>query len=561
MKQLAALLALLLLACSHAPDDPPVRRLAVPLEAGPDAPTDAQPDATPDGDAGTDCSNADQSESNFVFVMYDDLDVPTLAQGLTSTRIDPVTGERVLDGFRQIVADGITFSNSYVLDSVCSPSRATFMSGKPSHAHGVDGCDNNSIDGWLDYDDAHWTVAEMLREADVYTAVIGKLINGYNQTVWLPGWDYLAATKYSTQSRTGPGDWWLFTTEDEGQNWVQQTPNEHQARHFGELAVGLVQSMPDRFFMWVNYFEPHVKYPDNTVGSSRESARKNRVLPFPESSDNCTFRALQDGGTCNDFTPASGFDLPSIGTCAHEEDVSDKPPWMSEGITGTEGPYPQFSGVFPGIGQMRRQHADRLASLLEPDRQVQAMIAALKNECRYENTIICIGSDNGHQEGAHGLTRKRYVYEGSIRVPLFCKPVGDRLVSQWDGVVTNADWSRTLVDLFGADDHDEGLTGQSLAAILAPKRQILIEHKQRTGGGLHSIPDYRALAAPDRKHTLYERQTEGGLVLDREYYDLTTDPHECEADDSERAALEDWIDDAFTAEGAEALRLERQVLP
>jgi N-acetylglucosamine-6-sulfatase len=104
---------------------------------------------------------------NFVFVMTDDLDEPSMGQ---------------LSGIRNIMSsNGTTFENAYVTYSLCCPSRATFLRGQYPHNHHIVG---NSLpqggagkfrEQGLDKS----TIATWLNGADYRTKYIGKYMNSY----------------------------------------------------------------------------------------------------------------------------------------------------------------------------------------------------------------------------------------------------------------------------------------------------------------------------------------------------------------------------------------------
>ena len=74
---------------------------------------------------------------------------------------------------------GVTFSRAYVVQSLCSPSRASFLTGQYPHNHGV--VYNDAPAGGFPFfrvREAH-TVASWLKGAGYRTALVGKYMNGY----------------------------------------------------------------------------------------------------------------------------------------------------------------------------------------------------------------------------------------------------------------------------------------------------------------------------------------------------------------------------------------------
>ena len=99
-----------------------------------------------------------------------------------------------------MTVQGTTFSNYFVTDSLCCPSRASILRGQYVHDHGV--LDNLPPERWLralaaaQGDDSS-TVATWLHDAGYRTALLGKYLNGYPNTVAPtyvpPGWDEWAS--------------------------------------------------------------------------------------------------------------------------------------------------------------------------------------------------------------------------------------------------------------------------------------------------------------------------------------------------------------------------------
>ena len=118
----------------------------------------------------THSESAPQTRPNIVVIMADDLDVGSLTTLETIGYMPNLTTHVILPGMR--------FTNSFVTNSLCCPSRATFLTGQYAHNTGVRS--NNPPDGISNFDDRS-TVATWLHDAGYRTGYVGKYLNGYGQ--------------------------------------------------------------------------------------------------------------------------------------------------------------------------------------------------------------------------------------------------------------------------------------------------------------------------------------------------------------------------------------------
>jgi arylsulfatase A-like enzyme len=101
---------------------------------------------------------------NIVWIFSDDH--ATQAIGAYGGRLQALNPTPNID---RLAAEGMRFDRSYVENSICSPSRATLLTGKLSHKHGV-----RFIEG-VDFDWRQFLFPEALRQAGYRTALIGKI--------------------------------------------------------------------------------------------------------------------------------------------------------------------------------------------------------------------------------------------------------------------------------------------------------------------------------------------------------------------------------------------------
>lgn len=112
----------------------------------------------------------------------------------------------------------VHFANAFSGNSICTPSRATLLTGQYSHTNGVWG--NNWGSEFNDYN----ALPVWLHDAGYRTAVIGKYLHEHME--FPPGWDEFIMT--------------------------EQTVDEHTA-----LGVDFINQDDGPFFLWLAYRQPH----------------------------------------------------------------------------------------------------------------------------------------------------------------------------------------------------------------------------------------------------------------------------------------------------------------
>ena len=431
-------------------------------------------------------------QPNFVFVMVDDLDETTTPYW------------EALPQTKELVADrGLVFDNAFVVDPVCCPAKATFLTGRYSHNTGV--YDNSPPDGgmraFVDGGAQDDTIATRLQEIGYSTSFFGKYLNGYRGTSVPPGWDeWFALTNFP----------WLgydYGVNHNGE--VTQYGNEREDYQTDVLAGAATAFIADSeanddqpFFAVVSTVAPHTFIP-----------------PAPRHEPN----------------PFADAELP-VTPNVMESDVSDKPTWLREGFPATS------DALVAGTTE---DHRRRMGSLLAVDDLVSELVTTLEANGELDDTVIVFASDNGFNLLSHRLSDKLVPYEESIRVPFVMAGPSIRTGTE-DAIITNLDLAPTLLDLAGAGPSDD-LDGRSLAPLLRgddppwrsdfliefngtyrPDRMLhtyenvvsrIAEH-----GSIQWIPTYRALRT---ERWLYV-QWYAGDVHEYELYDLAADPYQLE---------------------------------
>jgi N-acetylglucosamine-6-sulfatase len=375
---------------------------------------------------------------------------------------------------RSLVHQGVTFTDGYVVNPVCCPSRASILTGNYSHTTKVyTNHPARPFGGFPAFDDDS-TVATWLQEAGYRTGLFGKYLNGYRSRYVPPGWDRWFATY-------GGGAYFDYTATSDG-------VEEHYGSDVADYGTTVLRNealsfirgtepAQPLFMMWATH-GPH------------EPAT-------PQPRDRKAFSSLPR------WRPAS-YD---------EENVTDKPAFIRS--------HPSIDGA--AARDIDRFHIQQIRSLQAVDRAVGAIVGALDDTDRLENTMIVLTSDNGMLWGEHRLDGKGMVYEESISVPFVVRydAAIDR-ARRDDRLVLNIDLAPTFAEVAGVDA--PATEGHSLLELLGSgsasarwRDAFLIEHLGGDGGW--NAPTF--CAAHTERYVLARYSTG-----EEELYDLARDPHE-----------------------------------
>jgi N-acetylglucosamine-6-sulfatase len=382
---------------------------------------------------------------------------------------------------RHLLADqGVTFTDSFVSNPLCCPSRASILTGQYSHGTGVY-TNFPPLGGFAGFDPTT-TIATVLRGEGYRTALVGKYFNGYLGTEVPPGWD-----RWMAFNGPNGGVWYYdYTMSIDGiERRYGSSPADYSTSVATGHAVRFIEETHQPFFL---YFAPSASHLPAVPGPGHENA-------FPSLA-------------------------PFRGRSFDEADTSDKPPWLRA--------VPRFDTEH--VARADRLRAAQLRSLPPVDDAVRDIVEALDATGVLHRTLILFMSDNGFMHGEHRLSDKQSPYEEAIRVPMILRY--DPLTSggvRDPRMVANIDVAPTFADAAGTEM--PGAEGTSLLNLLRRPtaegmRWLLLEHV-----GAPRDPDYGS--RPDRyviptycgirgRRWKYISYTDGS----QELYDLAADPFE-----------------------------------
>jgi arylsulfatase A-like enzyme len=284
-------------------------------------------------------------------------------------------------------ARGTTYTNAFATTPLCCPSRASILSGRYAHNHGVT---TNS-----DFRDLTLTSTTQyyLDRAGYRTGIFGKhlpsvLTAGHGP----PYFDRWAIFHIPEESYTG-GKWNVQGTV--------KTISQYATQFIGDQAQAFLSSTSSQpWFLHISPPNPHWPFTPEA---------KYKEAPVPP-------------WNCN----------PAV----FESDRSDKPPYVLK-----------FHGTCATGQSVRIQ---QLRTLMSVDDLIDRVLTILQAKGELKDTLVFFLSDNGWQWSEHGLSGKRAPYLQSIQIPLFARWDGHIPAGVVDNrLVANIDIAPTALDAAG----------------------------------------------------------------------------------------------------------------
>jgi N-acetylglucosamine-6-sulfatase len=357
---------------------------------------------------------------NIIFILVDDLRWDELG----------IAGHPFLKtpNIDRIGREGARFRNAFMTTPLCSPCRASFLTGQYAHTHGItDNVDRSPASHKL------VTFPFLLRQTGYTTAFIGKWHMG-NDDRPRPGFDRWVSFK-------GQGSYIDPEINEDGKDLK---PGGYITDLLSGYAVEFIKRRHDKpFLVYLAHKAIHPEVMQHGDGSVN-LADSERFIPAERHKNLYAGKAIPR-------RPSYGR-LPQ-GKPALQRRIASLPPLGAATATRDEAI----------LGRQR--------SLMAVEEGVGDILKALEETAQLDNTVIVFTSDNGYFYGEHGLSvERRLAYEESIRMPLLVRyPKTIKAGTLRDEFALNIDLAPTLLDMAGATVPPT-MQGRSLVPLLAGKR-------------------------------------------------------------------------------------------
>ena len=375
----------------------------------------------------------------------------------------------------RMARQGVHVRNAFVTTALCSPSRASILTGQYAHRHGI-------VDNSTPIPEGTRFFPGQLQRAGYRTAFVGKWHMGHEDDAPQPGFDQWVSFRgqgvYSNPELNINGQ----RRQEEGYTTDLLTG------HALEWLKRQQSSEPDRpFFLYLSHKAVHAEFEPAPRHRGRYA---NAPIPYPDT--------MADTG----------------------DNYRGKPAWVREQRFSWHGVEHMYHGAMQ-FDQFYRAYCETLLAL---DESVGRVLDYLEQTGLDRSTLVIYMGDNGFLLGEHGLIDKRNAYEESIRVPMIAWAPGYlEAGTATDRLVRNIDVAPTLLELAGVPA-PAGMDGRSVLPALRGEDvswegELLYEYYWEYA--FPHTPTTLALRGDRYKFIYYP-----GVWDRQELYDLTADPAE-----------------------------------
>lgn len=335
------------------------------------------------------------------------------------------------DNIERLAREGVVLENSFCTNSICSPSRASILTGQYSHVNQVYTLREALPEG-------HPNIAKTLGKAGYHTAIIGK----WHLKKQPEGFDYFNVLP-------NQGRYWdpVLKTKEQWEDGVNASRGTVYQGFSTDVITGLtIEHLQKRdtskpYFMVCSFKATHEPF---DYPKRYDSLYENIEIPEPAS--------LLDFGKGDGGRSFTGQKLEYLGERWHRA-THDPDYWTS---------YPGLPFDKEGLDSItlrkkiyQKLVKDFMRSGAAIDDNIGKLLDYLEESGEAENTIVIYTADQGYFLGEHGFFDKRLIYEESLRMPFVIRyprelEGGKRI----DDIVLNIDFAALLADYAGVEKPD-----------------------------------------------------------------------------------------------------------
>jgi N-acetylglucosamine-6-sulfatase len=421
---------------------------------------------------------ADANRPNVLFVLCDDLRWDAL--GCAG---NPYVKTPNID---RLAREGVHFRNTFCTTSLCSPSRASILSGLYAHSHGV-------TNNFTEYPTSLASFPRVLQNEGYETAYVGKWHMGEENDEKRPGFDYFVTHK-------GQGKYFDTEFNVDGKRETLPGYYTHVVTKLAEDWIRRPREKP--WLMMLGHKAPHSYY-------------------FPEKKYEHVFDSVDIR------YPASAFEL------------DDKPAWMKERLYtwhGIYGPLFEYRKQFPddrpeAVKDFAAMTRAYWGTVLSVDDSIGQLYKTLEELGQLNNTLIVFMGDNGLLNGEDGMVDKRAMQEPSIRIPLVVRYSGLVTPQQSkpvDAMVLTVDMAPSILEICSAPPL-RNIHGRSWKTLVETgdsgwRKSYFYEYNYEKQ--FPYTPNIRGVRTDDWKYIHYPHGDGGPDRHLAELYHLKADPEE-----------------------------------
>jgi len=391
-----------------------------------------------------------------------------------------------MPNIKQLMHNGVTFTNAITPSPLCAPARACLASGlRYKNCKVATNHENYPTD--------QKTYYSVLKEKEYIVASVGKLDIHKHDLFWgMDGWVPELGEMGFTQAIDNEGKWDAVLSvtrkKDKNGKYVKADPGEY-----------LIKGPYMKYLSEKNLLEAHIEDFMNRLGNKKMFNSDPTPLPDESYCDNwITNNGIE---MLRNFPKNKPWHLVVNFVCPHD-------PWditmsMKKSWEGVLFPKP-FKGKIKSVNEELKVRQNYAAMLENIDGNIGLFINEVKKRGELENTIIIYSSDHGEMLGDFRRYNKMVPERGSTRIPLVISGPGIEKGVYCNTSIELQDVTSTIVDYAGTK-MEEAKDSISLRPILEGKKEVHRKYHISAFGGWKMISDgeYKLIVEKKNKIRLY----------------------------------------------------------